>query len=143
MRDLRLYKSTGNYIRPSSEKMKEGTLADSGAGTALEIIANKVIKYLMTVRGTDPLDKEYGTRLLTYRHMSDSYLPKVRMEVEEDIASCIAFIKAHESVSAEDSLADIMLIDVEYDYVVDPLTLHVYIEIITTNKEYSLLDLPI
>ena len=135
MLDIRFYKDTGRYldIYGTDEYMQED-LPDAPSATSIEVIAGKVVKYLLTEKGSDAFDPMYGGRALHYRQISTQFIPQLTFELYADVEACISFIKKAEenaNVTGE-RLANVIVKDVRYDPVRYPNRLDVYIEIITT-----------
>jgi len=66
-----------------------------------EIIANKVIKYFLTEKGSDLLNPEYGVKSLPVSELSESHLPYFREELKEDINRCVKYFKNTEVRKSE------------------------------------------
>lgn len=115
----------------------EHSSVDAKAATnELEIICGKVLKYLLTARGTDAFDPTYGGRALHRTHISSTLLPEIRMELLEDIRDCVAYLKAGEDKAKaynDERLYSITLVSLEYDRNVSPDTLHAHL-LIRSNK---------
>jgi len=131
--DIRLY--TVDSVQDQGVQMKSAYLSSTPA-TGLEILGNKVVKFLKTTRGSDAMDPSYGGNAFSTPQISQEYLPKFRMELENDIARCTAYIKSSEFKhrSILDRLARITLRRIDYDPAVRPTTIHIYLEILTTYR---------
>lgn len=63
------------------------------AATGIEVIAGKVIKYLLTIKGSDVFAPGYGSTLLEYTQITRHNLPRLHMELLTEIRNCTAFIQ--------------------------------------------------
>lgn len=108
----------------------------------LRIICNKVLKYLMTARGTDAFDASYGGTALHGRNVSRELLPEIRRNLLQDIADCTAYLKSAESEkvnSLVECLDRIVLVSLEYDRTV-PTELLVRLHIYTTYGNSAVIE---
>ncbi len=134
--DIRLYSSMGQYQDSSecSEEMWQASLS-SECATRLETIAGKVVKYMLTTKGSDFFDSDYGSYLTSYRQIADAYIPRIQLELEADLSSCTSFIQAAENAELDDDeerLSSVKLVSLEYDRDTDPTRFDVYL-LITTS----------
>lgn len=145
MIDIRLYTNTGTYadLQSSSELMSANALADIPA-YGVEVIANKVVKFLLTAYGSDVLDPEYGGWAFTHSQMAESYIPKFTLELQDDIARCLGYVNAAESSmdSTAEKLQAISIKSIDYNAVLTPDRLDVTLEIYTTYNRTAVLSLP-
>lgn len=140
MIDTRLYSATNRIVRNNEVHYEEMDLvtADSTPATSVEILANKVVKFMLTARGTDAFEPNYGGVSMHHGQICDAYLPKLRLEVLDDISRCQTYINQSESqLAANDAdserLYTIVLRDIRYNPLVTPTRVDVYIEIISTT----------
>ena len=135
MLDIRFYTDTGRYfdLYKSDEYMQE-VLPDAPSATSIEVIAGKVVKYLLTEKGTDAFDPLYGGTAMHYRQISTQFIPQLTFELYADVEACISYIKkTEENVGIDgERLANVIVRDVRYDPVNSPDRLDVYIEVVTT-----------
>lgn len=144
--DIRIYSNTGVYHRElqEAEHMVSSPLQSEGA-TRIETIAGKVVRFLLTSKGSDALDPSYGSYLTSYTQVSKSIIPRMHMDLVEDIAVCSRYIKEGEVglPASEDRLASIALQSINYDPTTDRSAVHIYIRITTMAGETSLLSIPL
>ena len=140
MLDTRLYSATNRIVRNNEVHYEEMDLvtADSAPATSIEILANKVVKFMLTARGSDAFEPNYGGVSMHRGQICDAYLPKLRLEVLDDISRCQTYINQSEAqLAANDTeserLYTIVLRDIKYDPLVTPTRVDVYIEIISTT----------
>lgn len=133
------------YMRPDknlqTEHMSIASLSDTHAD-GLETLANKVVRFLLTTKGSFIFDPEYGSTAFAYSQVSREFIPKLRLEVQRDITRCFKYIKSTENpldTSDRAKLGSLILRAVEYNpYKTTGCA--VKIEIITTTGNTSLLD---
>jgi hypothetical protein len=99
--DLPLFKYSGNlYSIDKSIKLIElNDNSISNAELTLEddILISKVVKYLLTEKGTDYFEPTYGVSYLTLlRSVSKDNLSRMDIEVSADIKLCIEYIKKYD-----------------------------------------------
>lgn len=140
-KDVLLYRTSGNFVDKGSEVM-DSSILSSRVSERLETIANKVTKYLLTTKGSDPHEPDYGSYLSSIRMASEELLPKIIVDINSFIVECEDYIKDKERYLPYDSekLSSLRLIDVVYDRNT-PDALHIYIQIVTTKNNNSILDL--
>lgn len=135
MIDLRMYKPSGNFedTRSNTEVMSAVNAEDSTA-TSIEVIAGKVVKYMLTEKGSDAFDADYGSTSMHYVQLSPDYLPQFKREVLIDVENCQRYIKEKETDYSVDGerLYTIELLDIRYEPWLTPGRVDVYIEIVTT-----------
>ena len=142
--DIRLYKQTGEFvdIERTSETTLSAYLSDSPA-SGIEVIANKVVKFMLTSYGSDTLEPRYGSRSMSITQMSKGYLPKFRIELDKDIKRCIQYIRAAEFDLGKDNekLSTIMLRGINYNPGITPTVINIYLEIITNKRNHALVSI--
>lgn len=145
MSDIRIYTTSGIYAgtTDSSEFMLPSPLADT-VTTRLETICGKVVKFLLTGKGTDSFNPQYGSYLTTYNQISEAYLPRLHVELLEDIRRCTSFIKLAEAkeTPSEENLQRIRLVNLVYNKNTRD-RIDLYIEVISTHSNSALLTVPI
>mgnify|MGYP006873166750 CR=1 FL=1 len=140
MLDIRLYKSTADYdvVDLISEEMTRA-YPDDPTARSIEVIGGKVVKFLLTRKGTDAFNPDYGGTALHNNQISESYLPQIALELNIDVENCYNFIKATE-LSADvvgEKLLRIDIDDIAYDPDVDPTRIDVYLTIYTTYGKHA------
>lgn len=140
MLDMRLYKPTGNYedVQQYIEQM-ERVIPDDPTARSIEVIAGKVVKYMLTEKGSDAFDSSYGGTSMHYQQLSPEYLPQFKREVAVDVQNCERYIKEKEesnSVTGE-RLHSIKLLRVEYNPYITPGRVDVYLEVFTTYGKHA------
>lgn len=140
MSDLRLYQSTNKIYRSATEHYEEmdpvGVEEPEAAG--IEVLAGKVVKFLLTRRGTDAFYPNYGGIALHHGQICDAYIPKLRIEMLDDIDRCSAYIaQGEEQLASTDTTSErlytINLKSLVYNQRENPTRIDVYIEIIGTS----------
>lgn len=114
--DIRLYSASGVFVDTSTERMDPSS-PELASSTGLEVIAGKVIKYLLTYKGSDAFDPEYGSTALHTKYMSPEYLSKFTLELKQDIEECVSYLHRSESSLPEgtEKLSSITLSNVQYN----------------------------
>ena len=145
MSDIRLYTLTNIYEgrTKESEFMTPTPLADTTT-SEVETICGKVVKYLLTTKGSDFMAPEYGAYLTTHTQISEAYIPRLHIELLEDLKNCTAFITRSEEhlTGRTEKLFRINLVQLKYN--TDLRTrIDLYIEVITTSKIKALLTIPV
>ena len=132
--DLRLYTPTGNYAdqNNSSEYMQLVRPEDPSA-LGIEVIAGKVVKYMLTSRGSDAFDPDYGGVSMHHTQISQAFLPQLTLEVHDDVQRCTGFIKRSDGNNQE-RLLRINVLDIRYNARLTPDRVDVYLEILTTKN---------
>ena len=91
--DLKLLKFdenvTFNYVDVA--RLQSASAQDTSV-SALEVITNKVVKFLLTEKGTDIFDPSYGSNWVKSTQVADVYLSRLRVEIDRDIWRCVEFI---------------------------------------------------
>lgn len=144
MLDLRLYKPSGIFEDTAkvSEEMERVHPEDPSA-RSIEVIAGKVVKFMLTERGSDAFNAEYGGTSMHYLQMSPTFLPQYKREVFQDVENCIRFIKeteANQGVTGE-RLETIKVIRIAYNPRITPWRVDVYLEVITTKGKRAVVAL--
>lgn len=143
--DIRLYSRTGVYVDyPDISELTKRETADSTTAQGIEVIANKVVKFLLTQKGSDALDPDYGGVALHYGQISESFIPRLTMELQNDIYRCRSFIKETEKFLPDsvEKLKNLVLVKVKYNPRISPDRVDVYIEIITNKENRALVAIP-
>lgn len=146
MIDLPLYKSENELIRTRTEfyEHMELTLSDDTRSNSIEILGNKVVKFLLTLRGSDAFNPDYGGIALHHTQISEAYIPKLRLELMDDLDRCKDFIintseKQLDTLDTEsDRLASLNLVDLVYT---SRTRIDAYIEIISTSGKHHVVDI--
>lgn len=128
--DLRLYNSASG----TTEVFTAG-INDTKA-TRLEAIAGKVVKYILTDKGSDMLNPTYGARLISTNYTNMS---KITYDINNIVQECSTFIKTSEATLpvTTEKLATLTLVSVA----VEGTQLAIKLSIYTTIKNYALVDL--
>lgn len=145
--DLGLYVDSGATETiiagtPKETRMASSPLSEPGV-SGIHVLANKVVKFMLTSRGSFALDKNYGAKLPTYTQMSTSFIPRVHMETSEDLRRCAQYIKKYEQGLPPGAvkLSSLRLNQIYYDAVSAPFRLDVYMTITTTDGQRALLNI--
>jgi hypothetical protein len=136
MQDIRLYKPSGIYTdKKQFIEIMYGVNPDDSTARSIEVIAGKVVKYMLTVKGSDAFDPDYGSTSMHYLHMSAMFFPQFKREVYADVENCENFIKrAEQSMgTASDKLYKINVLDIVYNIKNTPDRVDVHLEILTTQ----------
>ena len=98
--DLKLFNNE-SQIAFGTRKLKLELLNSAEISTPavsrLEIITNKVVKFLLTELGSNYFDSTYGSKWVLITQVAKEYLPRYILTINSDIEKCIAYIKAGES----------------------------------------------
>lgn len=144
MIDMRLYEPSNEFedIHRVTENMAR-VLPDDPTATSIEVIAGKVVKFMLTEKGSDAFEPEYGSISMHYRQMAPSFLPQFKREVAMDIEECYRFIKKAESLNDVEGelLEKINILKIVYDPLRTPWRVDVYIEIITTWGKHAVVSI--
>jgi hypothetical protein len=143
--DLRLYEiDNSTRVSLESDAMQVVPAGDAKA-EGLEVLANKVVKFLLTIAGSDLSDPEYGCALPGYTSISSQELPTVQLQLIEDIERCARFIKTTEYAGGDEDirLSSLELIKLVYDKDFARDTLHVYIRITARSLKQAVLQIPV
>ena len=140
--DIRLYTRSGTFkgVATNVEIMNSSTL-DEKTANYLETLSNKVVKFLLTSYGSDPINPQYGARV----HIGivpNNKLNWFSINFQQDLKNCYKFIKNTETPGPNGELmADINLLGITAPKEGTPTELAVKIEIKTTDKQSALLHL--
>lgn len=127
--DLRLYNSASG----TTEVFVAG-INDTPA-SRLEAIAGKVVKYILTDKGSDLLNPTYGASLISTNYGN---MAKITYDVNGIVQACSTFIKLEEAklpVTTE-KLATLTLVSVA----VEGTQLAIRLSLYTTIKNYAFVD---
>ena len=136
MQDIRLYKPSGVYVDAHDfVEIMEDVNPDDSTAVSIEVIAGKVVKYMLTTKGSDAFNADYGSVSMHYLHMSEIFFPQFKREVYADVANCENYIKAMEQASSvtSDKLYKINVLNIVYNRKLSPDRVDVYLEILTTQ----------
>ncbi len=113
----------------------------------LRIICGKVMKFLLTYRGTDPYDPDYGGIALHRTHISESLLPEIRSELMDDIDRCQKYLCAAETERnavegqyAHENIRSISLAALDYDREAAADRIEVHILIVTDRNNTAVIE---
>lgn len=136
MLDMRLYRPSGIYedVQKVSEEM-DRVVPDDPTASGMEVIAGKVVKFLLTEKGSDAFNPDYGGTSMHWLQIAPQSLPQFKREVFQDVQNCIKFLKVADLEYNVDSdrLETINILRVAYDPIRTPNRVDVYLEIITTQ----------
>lgn len=95
--DLKLYTYDSNvkYNQIDTALLSEGYVTQS-AVSGLEKIVGKVVKFLLTEKGSDLFDPDYGSVWIGSTQVAGSQLSRLRITIDSDIRSCITYLVAQE-----------------------------------------------
>lgn len=143
--DLRLYRRSGHFetVARRPAEIQTEVMADADTARGVECIAGKVVKFLLTGKGSDAFDPEYGGTALHMVQFAASHLPKLRLDVQSDIRRCVDYLsRAEQELPAgTERLHTVTLLGVEYDASDPRGGVAVRLEIITTKGERALVAL--
>lgn len=131
-KDLRYFIGTDIMYDELNENTAQATLL-APPTTAGEVLANKVVKYLLTYRGTDALEPYYGGTALHQTQVGKNYVVQLRSMMQSDIADCISYIKSTETDYTEYKLGDVKLVEFTFDETAKGIQLHVHIAVYDTD----------
>lgn len=134
MLDLRLYKPSGVFVDTdrNSEEMNL-VYPDDPTAKSIEVIAGKVVKFMLTEKGSDAFDPDYGGTSMHYTQMSQIFFPQFKREVRTDVENCIRYIKDaefYQDVRGE-LLTRVRILKIVYEPRLTPWRVDVYLEILT------------
>jgi len=138
--DIRLFSDTeagGGFLyrEGDSSSLFTASSIEDIVTSGVEIIAGKVLKFLLTSKGSDPFDKEYGAYLTSFTQISESYVPRMALEVRSDIKRCQDYITREEASlpDTQEKLSHITLLKIDYNpkLIRDRVDIHIEIK---TNK---------
>lgn len=134
MLDLRLYSPTGNYAdRNNVSEYMQLVRPDDPSALDIEVIAGKVVKFLLTSRGSDAFTPEYGGVSMHHPQISQAFIPQLTLEVHDDVRRCTEFIKSTDG-NEQERLLRINVLDIRYNALLSPDRVDVYLEILTTKN---------
>lgn len=131
-KDLRYFLGTDVMYDELNENTEMATLLAKPT-TAGEVLANKVVKYLLTARGTDAIEPYYGGTALHQTAISKNYITQLRTMMLSDITDCVSYIKSTETDYTEYKLGDVHLDNFEYSQTAKDIQLHVHISVYDVN----------
>lgn len=144
--DMTLFTLDGKVIVRDNVGLRMVAEAEIDADTTrerLRIICNKVLKYLMTAKGSDAFDASYGGTALQTRNIGEAMLPEIRIRLLQDIADCTVYIKEAEQAktrSVMERLDKIELVSLDYDRKNNPTGLRVRLHISTTYGNSAVIE---
>lgn len=135
MLDMRLYRPSGIYedVQKVSEEM-DRVVPDDPTAEGMEVIAGKVVKFLLTEKGSDAFNPEYGGTSMHWLQIAPQSLPQFKREVFQDVENCKKFLYSADLDYGVDGerLSNINILRIAYDPVRTPNRVDVYLEIITS-----------
>ena len=138
MLDLRLYNPTGNYTdQTNSSEYMQLVRPEDPSASGIEVIAGKVVKYLLTGRGSDAFD---GGVSMHHTQISQAFIPQLTLEVHDDVRRCTEFIKKTDG-NDQERLLRINVLDIRYNARLSPDRVDVYLEILTTKNNRAVVAL--
>ena len=143
--DLPLYSIARQTLyRASSDTLQQSSI-ELPTATELEVLANKVVKFLLTVQGSDVLDPEYGCGLLEYTQITRNDLPRLQLEIINALERCAVYIKAGEVTGQTDAhlLHSLELTQLEYSREAPRDSVHIYLRITAKTGQEALIDVPV
>lgn len=141
MLDLRLYNPTGNYAdQTNSSEYMQLVRPEDPSASGIEVIAGKVVKYLLTDRGSDAFDPGYGGVSMHHTQISQALIPQLTLEVHDDVRRCTEFIKRTDG-NDQERLLRINVLDIRYNARLSPDRVDVYLEILTTKNNRAVVAL--
>lgn len=96
MEDIKLFAYNKPFVANSNETFLEYSSNAITMPSAKddEVIINKVLKFLLTEKGTDLFDPEYGSNwVILSRSISIDNLDRLSIEVTNDIERCKSYLK--------------------------------------------------
>ena len=135
MLDLRLYNPTGNYTdQTNSSEYMQLVRPEDPSASGIEVIAGKVVKYLLTGRGSDAFDPGYGGVSMHHTQISQAFIPQLTLR------RCTGFIKKTDG-NDQERLLRINVLDIRYNARLSPDRVDVYLEILTTKNNRAVVAL--
>lgn len=147
MLDMRLYSAIDVYDDDTKTSgYTELVTPEDDSATSIEVVANKVVKFLLTSYGSDPFDPDYGGVAFTHMQISKAYLPKLKLELLDDIERCATYINKGEAAQDADddsneTLYQITLQDLSYDPYTNPTRVDAYVEITTNSNKKAVVSI--
>jgi len=143
--DLPLYEINSVALRVGSEDKLRQSLLSSTPTAGISVLAGKVTKYLMTRRGSDLMNPQYGCHLLTYTQVPQAELPRFQLELISSLGDCAAYIKGTETGITDNTkrLKSIELINLTYNIgdIKDQVDIH--LKITDLSGGTTVLNVPI
>lgn len=96
MEDIKLFAYNKPFVANSNETFLEygSNAITMPSAKDDEVIINKVLKFLLTEKGTDLFDPEYGSNwVILSRSISIDNLDRLSIEVTNDIERCKSYLK--------------------------------------------------
>ena len=150
-KDIKLYYNTHIYT-PSylgierniewdvSEEVKSTPIDDKVVGY-LNTLANKVVKYLLTTRGSDIINPEYGGYGSSRTWIHEGFRARYIQELQNDIKRCTEYIQSKETPGPNNErLRTIIMEKIEYTPTHKPTDIHIYLRILTTQGNVAVLS---
>ena len=131
-KDLRYFLGTKVMYDALNENTAKATIL-AAPTTGLEVLANKVVKYLLTYKGSDAIEPYYGGTALHQTTFSKGYITQIRTMLLTDITNCIAYIKSTETENTECRIGDVKLVEFTYDETAKDIQLHVHLAVYDTK----------
>jgi len=143
--DLPLYSINTEKFYTLTGDMMEPSAIGAPVVSGIEVLANKVVKYLLTIQGSDVMDKTYGCSLVEYTQITKSRLPVLQLELVNALSRCTTYIKAGEATDAalDSRLHHIELTKLTYNPSTLRDTVHIYLKIVAQSGQNALLELPV
>lgn len=139
--DIRLFNASGQFVdKHNSSELMESSSLEKISASRLEVIGNKVVKFLMTSYGSDAFEPTYGSKAMFNSQISSQYVPILKLEFMNDLQRCAEFIKKSENSSNTEVLSTLSLVDLVYDPDTSPTAIHVYIKITTSENNSAVLQ---
>lgn len=145
MRDLRIYTNTGIYEGTTTDsEMVAPSPVTTAPVSRFETIAGKVVKFMLTTIGSDATDPTYGSYMLTYTQIAEKFIPRFQVEIKNDLARCSEYIRKSEANYSSDveKFAYAELKDIKYDRDLSPNRIDIYILVVTSAGNSSVLSVP-
>lgn len=133
-KDIVLFGRTGEfpYEDEPIEKLRSSTIGSPPVADRPNILANKVLKYFLTEKGSDPYSPEYGSNLFIPTQMADSYIPKFKMELVNEVKECASYFKKRRGTGENISIINIK--NLRYRSEDYTTKIEVILEVITTKN---------
>lgn len=144
--DLKIYNITdtaSEYIDTDEGNLLALAALTDCPASGMEVLANKVIKYLLTERGSCILDPTYGCYLTDYRSSAVAAEAQIQLEAYSAVSSCAASIKSKETDYTEVKLKSLELTKVIFSRDGSSGRADLFIKITTTEGEQAMLDFPL
>lgn len=121
----------------------ESSALSAAPAADLEVLANKVVKYLLTGKGSCILSPEYGCFLTDYRSNALANKARFKLEALTAVANCASFIKSKETEHTEAVLSSLTLEKIDFGS--DKLRgrVDLYIKITAADGSQAMLDFPV